>query len=231
MVYEAAMTTNKRIYLDVDTQNDFCLPTGALFVSGAVQATQVCRALIAQALAEGSPIVGSVDSHAHNAWEFSTNSNIGPNGEKPNFPPHCVKGTVGWLKAEGTLAERFVFVAIDAESPRVPTGTQAVYLEKEVYSMFANPNASKWLDVLTADGEAVDFIVFGVATDYCVRAAALDTLRWIESKTNDVAKSRVIVVDDAIAGVAPDATEAALKAMLDAGVLLQSSRALGVSVT
>lgn len=219
-------STNKRIYLDVDTQNDFCVPSGALFVQGAPQALVQCRALIAKALHDGSPIVGSVDSHAHDAWEFAGNSNVGPNGEKPNFPAHCVKGTAGWLKSEGTLAERFVFVAVDAASPRVPPGTQAVYLEKEVYSLFANPNAARWLDVLTQKDEPIDFVIFGVATDYCVRAAALDTLSWIQSKHNSLAKSRVIVAHDAIAGVAPNSTAEALVAMRAKGVLFAPTSAL-----
>jgi nicotinamidase/pyrazinamidase len=221
--------SNKRIYVDVDTQHDFCEPTGALFVQGAPAAMPVCRALIAKAIAEGAPIVGSVDSHAHDAWEFATNTNVGPNGEKPNFPPHCVKGTAGWLKVEGTLAERFVFVAMDAERPRVPPKTQAVYLEKEVYSLFANPNATRWLDTLTADGEPVEFVIFGVATDYCVKAAAIDTLNWIKTKTNRLQNSTVLVVLDAIAPVVPAAGVTALDAMVKAGAKLVSSSELGVS--
>lgn len=211
----------RRIYVDVDTQYDFCAPGGALFVEGAPKAAEQCARLVRRALAEGAAIVGSVDSHAHDAWEFSTNDRRGPNGEKPNFPPHCVKGTRGWLKLESTLTERFVFVPMDAPSPRVPDGTDAVYFEKEVYSLFANPNAARWLELL-CKGDPAEFIVFGVATDYCVRAAALDSLAWARARGGSVAKSTVTVVEDAIAGVAKDSTERALAELRAAGVSLRS---------
>ncbi len=207
----------RRIYIDVDTQHDFCDPTGALFVKGAVEAASVSAALVARAVREGAAIVGSVDSHAHDAWEFATNDRRGPNGEKPNFPPHCVKGTRGWLKLAETLADTFAFVPVDAPSPRVPEGTRAVYFEKEVYSLFANPNAARWLEIV-CENQPADFVVFGVATDYCVRAAALDTLAWARAHAGPVADSTVTVVSDAIAGVAPASTEDALSAMRAAGV-------------
>ncbi len=209
----------RRIYVDVDTQYDFCAPGGALFVEGAPQAAAQCARIIGRAVDEGAAIVGSVDSHAHDAWEFSSNDRRGPNGEKPNFPPHCVKGTRGWLKLEETLTRRFVFVPVDASTPRVPEGTDAVYFEKEVYSLFANPNAARWLDVLCR-GEPAEFVVFGVATDYCVRAAALDALSWAKASGGRVADSRVIVVRDAIAGVAKESTDRALAELRAAGVSL-----------
>jgi hypothetical protein len=134
-----------RVFVDVDTQHDFCAPGGALFVTGAPEAMGPCARLVRAAVASGAPLVGSVDSHAHDAWEFATNANLGPEGAKPNFPPHCVKGTPGWLKLPETLPERFYFVPVvpdDGAVGRIPAGTQAVYFEKEVYSLFANPNAA-----------------------------------------------------------------------------------------
>jgi nicotinamidase/pyrazinamidase len=206
-----------RIYIDVDTQYDFCDPKGALYVRGAEVAARTCASLVRHAALRGETILGSVDSHTHDAWEFATNDNRGPNGEKPNFPPHCVKGTAGWLKMPETLPERFAFVAVDASEPHVPARCQAVYFEKEVYSLFANPNAAKWLERV-ARGERVDFVVFGVATDYCVRAAALGLLEWARQQGGAVAESTVTVVRDAIAGVAPESTTSALDEMTRAGV-------------
>lgn len=212
----------RRIYVDVDTQFDFCDPAGALFVAGAPAAVPNCARLVRHAAARGEPIVGSVDSHHHESWEFATNDNRGPDGEKPGFPPHCVKGTRGWLKLPETLPERFAFVAVDAAEPRVPARSQAVYFEKEVYSLFANPNAEKWLDQL-AGGEAVEFVVFGVATDYCVRAAALGLQTWARARAGGVSGSTVTVVSDAVAGVAPETTRAALSELTAAGVRFATS--------
>ncbi|MDP3278231.1 MAG: isochorismatase family protein [Deltaproteobacteria bacterium] len=207
----------KRVYVDVDTQWDFCAPEGALFVSGAVEATRVCVSLIAHAVARGEALVGSVDSHAHDAWEFATNRNVGPRGEKPNFPPHCVKGTRGWLKMDGTLPARFVFVPMDAPTPRVPDDTQAVYFEKEVYSLFSNANAARWIDQLGQENP-LDFVVFGVATDYCVQAAARDALAWIAAQSSAASQSTVTVVRDAIAAVDPAGGARALAELEALGV-------------
>src|SRR5215510_729857 len=97
-----------RVFVDVDVQRDFCEETGALHVKGSPN--EVFRRLTAYALAHKIPIVGSVDSHAWDAWEFASNDVTGPKGAKPNFPDHCVKGTHGWLKVDGTLPPRFRFI-------------------------------------------------------------------------------------------------------------------------
>ncbi len=52
--------------------------------------------------------------------------------------------------------------------------TQGVYFEKEVYSLFANPLAEPFLKALFATfPEPPELFVYGVATDYCVKGAAL----------------------------------------------------------
>jgi nicotinamidase/pyrazinamidase len=109
-----------------------------------------------------------VDSHAYDAWEFNT---VMTNGKAGPFPPHCVKGTPGWLKVAGTLPEKSWFVANVKHEVVIPAGTQALYFEKEVYSLFANPVAESVLRKLAAERGQPTFTVFGVATDYCVRAA------------------------------------------------------------
>lgn len=217
----------RRVFVDVDTQSDFCAPGGALFVKGAPEAVGPCARLVKAAVASGAPVVGSVDSHAHDAWEFATNATRGPGGEKPNFPPHCVKGTAGWLKLPETLPERFFFVpAVDDAKAveRIPAGTQAVYFEKEVYSLFANPNAARVLDALCPEG-AVEFVVFGVATDYCVRAAALGLVDWARERPLR-AGSRVVVASDAIAAVTAEGGAAAVDEMKRAGIAFRATDAI-----
>lgn len=217
----------QRVFVDVDTQHDFCRPEGALFVAGAPAAMPACARLVARAVADGALLVGSVDSHAHDAWEFDGNGRVGPAGEDPRFPPHCVKGTPGWLKLPETLPARFYFVPVvpDPEAAaRVPARTQAVYFEKEVYSLFANPNAAPVLDALGPPGP-LEFVVFGVATDYCVRAAALGLVEWIAARP-DRAGSRVVVARDAIAAVTDAGGEASLRELAAAGVALVPTDAI-----
>jgi nicotinamidase/pyrazinamidase len=205
----------RMVFVDVDVQRDFCEPTGALFVPGSPNAT--FRELTRYAVEHGIPILGSVDSHAWDAWEFASSDTAAPAGEKPNFPDHCVKGTAGWLKIDGTLPPRFRFIPNVPDAPfdsivrEVVSGaTQGVYFEKEVYSLFANPLAERFLKALFATfPEPPELFVYGVATDYCVKAAALGLRERGYATT---------LITDAVAGITPEGTEAALGEMADAGV-------------
>jgi nicotinamidase/pyrazinamidase len=209
-----------RVFIDVDVQNDFCEPTGALFVKGSPN--EVYRALTRHATERKIPILGSVDSHAWDAWEFASSVTRGPNGEKPNFPDHCVKGTPGWLKVTGTLPPRFRFIPNVAEMPIesivgeiVSGATQGAYFEKEVYSLFANPLAERFLTGLIPALGTPELVVYGVATDYCVKAAALGLAQR---------GYRTALLTDGIAGITPEGTRAALEEMKAAGVRLTTAQ-------
>ncbi|NUP10348.1 MAG: isochorismatase family protein [Polyangiaceae bacterium] len=208
-----------RIFIDVDVQNDFCEPKGALYVSGSPN--DLYRAIVRHAGERAIPILGSVDSHVFDAWEFASSGRAGPQGEKPNFPDHCVKGTHGWLKVEGTLPARFRFVPnvpnLDAEwyaSEVVDQRASGLYFEKEVYSLFANPNAERVLEAIARRaGAPLDLVVFGVATDYCVRAAALGLRERGYATT---------VLTNAIRGITEEGSARALDEMRDAGCRLST---------
>ncbi len=197
----------RNVLIDVDTQHDFCDPRGALYVAGADALGPAFRALVGRATETGTKIVASIDSHAFDAWEFAGAEARGPNGEQPNFPPHCVKGTAGWLKVEGTLPARSRFVP-NVRVDELPVA-DALLLEKEVYSLFANPNAHAVLDRLGAER----YIVFGVATDYCVRAAVLGLRDYAPS-------AEILLVEDAIAAVDPAGGERALAECVARGARL-----------
>jgi nicotinamidase/pyrazinamidase len=212
-----------RIFVDVDIQVDFCDPNGALFVKGSPN--DLFKQLTTFAVGKGIPIVGSVDSHAWDAWEFASNDRPAPAGSKPNFPDHCVKGTPGWLKLPGTLPPRFRFIPNVPDAPleepvrELKEGlTQGVYFEKEVYSFFANPLAERFLRELVG-GSSPEFIVYGVATDYCVKAAAMGLAER---------GFRATLLEDAMAGITPEGTTRALADMKAAGVKIsRSSDVLG----
>jgi len=210
------------VFVDVDVQRDFCESDGALFVAGSPN--DVFRRLTVEAVERGVPIVGSVDSHAYDAWEFASNDNLGPNGEDPRFPDHCVKGTDGWLKVQGTLPARYRFVpnVLEGDAERYAAElrdgrSQGLYFEKEVYSMFANPLAEPILQQLCAQLPRAKLVVYGVATDYCVKAAALG-LRERDYDT--------VVLTDAVAGISQEGVAAALDEMREAGVELATSASL-----
>lgn len=216
------------ILIDVDTQFDFCDPSGALYVRGSEKLP--FAALVSRAVETSTLIVGSVDSHAFDAWEFAGAPQPGPNGERPEFPPHCVKGTHGWLKVAGTVAPKTRFVPnvraseTDLEALLDRNAPQALMLEKEVYSLFANPNADAVLAKVVVDDPR--FLVFGVATDYCVRAAALGLVDWL---TRTGRRGEVLLVADAIAAVDAAGGESALAACAATGVRrIDTREALGL---
>ncbi len=182
----------KRILVDVDTQHDFVDPAGALYVPSTEGTVGRIEALLTEAAAQGVPIIGSVDSHAYDAWEFDANG--GP------FPSHCVKGTAGWLRVHVKLPVRTRFVPMQVLAPGVrnlvgesaegqgprelDAGALAaealdgvgLYFEKEVYSLFSNPAAEHVVAALVeamGGADRVTFDVLGYCTGgYCVDAAA-----------------------------------------------------------
>ena len=185
----------KYVLVDVDTQNAFASTSGNLSVykDGLTNVVlQNIVSLVRKAEETGTPIIGSVDSHSYDAWEFAENG--GP------FPAHAVKGTSDWLKIPGTLPKRFRFVPMSkegqlmvgeskqGESNRVYSFrsfyTEALkgvglYFEKEVYSLFSNPNSGDFIaglrDRMVAENENnVTFIVVGFCTGgFCCDQAAL----------------------------------------------------------
>lgn len=205
----------RTFFVDVDVQHDFCDPSGALYVPGSPN--DRFRALTRFAVERHIPVLGSVDSHAWDAWEFGSSVTHGPGGERPGFPDHCVKGTPGWLKVEGTLPKRFRFIPNVSEAPLAPIveevlrgETQGVYFEKEVYSLFVNPLAERFIAALVGAGSGpCRFFVYGVATDYCVKAAALGLAERGYATT---------LLTDAVAGITPQGTSAALSEMKAKGV-------------
>lgn len=184
----------RTIIVDVDTQRDFMLQEGALYVHAEPVVRMAIARVLQQGQRDGVPIIGSVDSHAHDGWEF--NGNGGP------FPPHCIKGSPGWLRVFHDVPKRTRFVPMQSvEGNRVKNlvgeakkgqgvrtldadGLAAeamsgvgVYFEKEVYSLFSNPVAEHVIASLVeamGGAEAVRFDVIGYCTGgYCVDAAAL----------------------------------------------------------
>lgn len=87
----------KTVLFDIDTQNDFMLPSGALYVPGAERIIGNIARLNQFAALQGIPVVSTVDAHAENDPEFGS------------WPPHCVAGTFGQQKPPSTLAGQIVF--------------------------------------------------------------------------------------------------------------------------
>src|SRR5579875_1471964 len=71
------------IFLDIDTQADFMLPQGALYVPGAEKLLPNLRRLTDFAQRHGILVLSSADAHSPDDPSFA------------EWPPHCVTGTGG----------------------------------------------------------------------------------------------------------------------------------------
>lgn len=198
------------VRVDVDTQHGFCHPEGGLYVQGAQEVLALVARLNAQAQERGHVILGSVDTHESFSAEFQENGGI--------WPVHCVKGTWDWLKAPETLPKRFLVVAAARYERSLERDDVALYFEKDLYSLFDNPNADPIVRRL--GGEGALFQIYGVATDYCVKAAALGIRERCPA-------CGIQLVTDAVKPVTSGGGEQAIAQMRSAGIeLIDTASAL-----
>jgi nicotinamidase/pyrazinamidase len=182
-------------FLDVDTQRDFMLPTGALYVPGAERILPKLRRLFDFARKNEISILSSVDAHVADDPEFK------------QFPPHCVQGTEGQRKVDETLLPRpliFQQQPVDRNLPEAVRKHQQIIVEKQALDLFSNPIAERLTRVLPPRA-----IVFGVATEYCVKMACLG-LRRLGVQT--------VLITDAVRALAPKTEKEAVEEMRLAGV-------------
>jgi nicotinamidase/pyrazinamidase len=169
--------------LVIDVQNDFT-PGGALGVPHGDEVIARINELIASG--DFSPVLATRDWHPPDHGSFA------PEGP---WPVHCVAGTPG-AELHPALDRAGIDEIIDKGQDR---GTEG-------YSAF---DATGLAELLRAD--RVDAVtVVGLATDYCVRATALDALREGFAVTVDSAGTRPV-------DVAPGDGERALEEIRAAG--------------
>jgi len=196
----------------VDVQGDFTTwKEGSLAVAGTdkafvEQVEQATKTLSKK----GYPIFGTQDWHPADHVSFFTKHA----GKKPFeaieiegrtqvlWPPHCVQGT----EKARVLVDNNLFLAI------VKKGKDSRY---DSYSGFQDDGGDKTEMGKILKRNGIDrVVVYGIATDYCVRATALDAA---------AAGYKVAVIEELSKGVAPDTTAAALKEMEEKGVKIFKS--------
>lgn len=183
----------------VDVQNDFT-ERGALGVAGGDEVAARISGYLAKHAGEYEIVVASRD------WHHGDDDNGGHFAAEPDFvdtwPVHCVGGTYGAEYDEVFDTSRVTHHLKKGQG-------------KPAYSLFegVSDDGRTAADLLDAHG-IVDIDVVGLATDYCVRASALDAL---------AAGRRVRVLTDLVAGVHPDSSAAALAEIAAAGAELAAS--------
>lgn len=153
------MTSRKAIFWEVDTQGDFMLPGGRLYVPGAEKTIPNLKRLVDAARDGRVLLVSDMCQHTPDDPEFA------------RFPPHCVRGTSGAQIIPEGLAQKH-FVVPNEAGFRLPEDLfayQQIIIEKQTLNVFDNPLTGEIINRLPHDAH---YFVFGVVTEYCVRLAA-----------------------------------------------------------
>ncbi len=189
----------RRALIVVDVQNDFC-EGGSLAVAGGADVAHRIAELLHHWTAQDpkapdyATVVATQDHHVDPGDHFS---------ESPDYahswPVHCVAGTDGASFHPNLDPQPFAAVFTKGEYAAAYSGFEGTDHD--------GVGLADWL----RRHEVTDVDVCGIATDYCVRATALDAVR---------AGFTTRVLTGLCAGVAPATTEAALAELAAAGATL-----------
>ena len=181
----------------VDLQNDFADPAGKLLVDRGEAIIPVVNDAVRQAREAGAFVVVTQDWHPETTPHFAKDGGV--------WPVHCVAGTWG--------AELHPGFDVPIDVPRVRKGSNGEdgysgFTMRDVESGEETPTE---LEAMLHEHRIERIVVCGLATDYCVKATALDALRL---------GFATAVLGEAIAAVdlAPGDGDSALAEMAEAGV-------------
>lgn len=193
----------------VDIQGDFTkLKNGSLAVEGTDEAyIKAVEENTKKLKAAGFPIYATQDWHPKNHASFFTSHKgkkafdvIELHGrDQVLWPPHCVQNTPG---AEILLDEK-LFKAV------VKKGMDPQY---DSYSGFQDDGGKKTdMETLLKQDKISKVVIYGIATDYCVRATSLDAI---------AAGYQVVVIKNLCRGITPDTSQKAIDELKAKGVLI-----------
>ncbi|WP_129658020.1 isochorismatase family protein [Rothia uropygialis] len=208
-----------RALIIVDVQNDFCAG-GPLETRRGSEVASLISGYLQTHHAAYDVVVTTQDWHIDPGAHFSDKPDF-----KDSWPVHCIADTAGsalhpdletdYVEAyfrkgeyeaaysgfEGLLAPEESVMTGEHEPGQMPEDTLKVSLDD-------------WLQ----EQDVTDVDIVGIATDYCVRATALDAV-------DAGYETRVLV--DLTAPVAEDSAEAAIEELEDAGVDVIDSSSVG----
>ncbi len=174
------VTKKRRALLIVDMQRDFAHPGGSLFIPSAPEIVPALMGLIEEARREGVPLAWSQDWHPAQTPHFETFGG--------SWPEHCIAGTPGAellpeLTALRAPEDILIRKGVTGEDGYSAFTVRNILTEVEQPTKLNAQLQERGVELIT---------IVGVATDWCVRASALDAL---------AAGYAVEVVAEATAGV------------------------------
>ncbi|MFQ5878469.1 MAG: cysteine hydrolase family protein [Acidobacteriota bacterium] len=158
------------VFWDVDTQHDFIMPDGKLYIPGAEAILPRLEILTGFARERGIPLLGSVDYHSLADPEISGRPDF-----RETFPPHCLAGTPGQEKVAVTRPRDPLWIDSRPEEKEALGNRAREHLEgggelifrKQRFDVFSNPNVDTVLEAVRPER----IVIYGVALDVCNRFA------------------------------------------------------------
>jgi nicotinamidase/pyrazinamidase len=200
----------RTIFWEVDVQADFMVPDGKLYVPGAEKMVANIKLLVEAALRDRVILVSSADAHNPDDPELR------------EWPPHCLKGTPGATLLPEACAPPLLVIPNRKgfALPKDLSSYRQVTLEKNTLDVFDNPNTDALLARLGAAGPLAaksdpQFVLFGVATEYCVRCTAEGLLS---------SGRRVAIVTDTVRAIDHEKGEHILEGLEARGAKLIDAR-------
>jgi nicotinamidase/pyrazinamidase len=189
----------KTVFVDIDTQFDFMNLRGNLYVPDAEDIVDNIKKLFDCAKKHKIKILSSIDAHTIDDPEFKL------------FPTHCLKGTPGNQKIEAsTCKDNVVIENVEQDITESMLDHDQIIIEKQSHDIFESINTDEIANKL----DAGNFVVFGVATDYCVKAAVLGLLKR---------GYNVSLVTDATKAITKEGKEKSLSEMKGAGAVFTTT--------
>jgi nicotinamidase/pyrazinamidase len=183
--------------LIVDVQNDFADPGGSLYVPDGEAVVDLINAEVVAARAAGALVVATQDWHPPDTPHFAKDGGT--------WPVHCVRDTWG--------AELHPRLAVDGERIRKGVDGEDGYSGFTVAHPETGVASPTGLADLLAERGIERVVVVGLATDYCIKATAIDAATLGFATTVLVEGVRPVEVE-------PGDGRRAIEAMAAAGVAL-----------
>ncbi|MFT4148272.1 MAG: isochorismatase family protein [Micrococcaceae bacterium] len=187
--------------LVVDVQNDFC-EGGSLAVKGGAKTAELITEYIDEHRKDYDYIIASKDWHIDPGAHFSDKPDF-----KDSWPPHCVVGTEGADFHENLNPDLIEAIFHKGQYDAAYSAFEGVLSDPEDEEDEEGDSLDEWLN----DHDVEDLDVCGIATDYCVKASALDAAK------NGL---DVTVLMGLTAAIAKDSLHEAVEEMEDAGVTI-----------
>ena len=192
------MKSKRTALIVVDVQNDFC-PGGALPIPRGDEVIELIEKMILLVYHRGWEIFASRDWHPRKTTHFKTHGGA--------WPEHCVQETYG-ADFHPNLLKLRIFATF------ISKGTRE---NEDAYSAFDGmDNSGTPLLELLEEQNVETIFICGLATDYCVKATALDAKRY-------GLETHLLLDACRAVNLQPDDEEKAVEEMRNAGVVVTTT--------